>query len=71
MGNCCYLFCSGNDSVNAEVQDPEERDERVKRTSAYGASFVCHSSRGREREREREREQPQILAAADRSDITI
>ncbi len=55
MGNCCYLFCSGNDSVNAEVQDPEERDERVKRTSAYGASFVCHSSRGRERERERER----------------
>ncbi len=38
MGNCCYLFCSGNDSVNAGVQDPEERDERVKR--AYGTELL-------------------------------
>ncbi len=69
MGNCCYLFCSGNDSVNVGVQDPEERDERVKRAYAYGTEHLL--SVIREREREREREQPQILAAADRSDITI
>ncbi len=62
MGNCCYLFCSGNDSVNAGVQDPEERDERVKRASAYGTERLLsvilregERERGRERERERER----------------
>ncbi len=66
MGNCCYLFCSGNDSVNAGVQDPEERDERVKRASAYGTERLLSVIL-----REGEREQPQILAAADHSDITI
>ncbi len=39
------------------VQDPEEREERVKR------AYTGHSS-------SREREQSQILAAAGRSDIT-
>ncbi len=52
MGNCCYLFCSGNDSVNAGVQDPEERDERVKRASAYGTERLL-SVILREGERER------------------
>ncbi len=68
MGNCCYLFCSGNDSVNAGVQDPEERDERVKRASAYGTERLLSVLLLLLL---REREQPQILAAADRSDITI
>ncbi len=47
-----------------------ERDERVKRASAYGTERLL-SVILREGEREREREQPQILAVADRSDITI
>ncbi len=53
MGNCRYLFCSSNDSVNAGVQDPEERDEQVKRASAYSTERLL-SVILREGERERE-----------------